>query len=1052
MKRKLGTILLVLCMVLGLAQSPTAVGAARGEAAENLLTGNAGFEKGLGTDFEDWNTSKMQNWTFSVSKEYSRSGKGSLFCSVEAGNAAEAELTLAYSGGKGKFEKDVEYIMSAWIRTVEPLKNTGDTDRYGVQVYARDTKYNISEPEHDTEGKWRRIEKTFTPTENEPAISFYLRFTAGTYGSIFIDDVQVNRVKEVDLRAPREEADKGRMNPEEEPPKPDTSLREIPEGNENIFTNGSFEEVEASGAPAGGWMAYQAKWDGMVQVVDGGIDGNKCVRIMDTTGANPWIYKDNFAVVAGMEYQVSVWLRTISVKGSGPRFKIEFYNAAGENFISSQSEMFGKTYGVWHQKSCTFTAPMNAVRCKVYMRMYGAGEIYWDDVKCHAVGEASRVKFDGDTFFYTEWGKGTVGVSLNTGAYTPKGTEIFDIALCDGDTVLSERKNVKAIPEAMFTFDVMQMAEIGKKYEIRATLYEAEGTEAMETATWDVYRYNRPTMINDKGEVVIGGEVITPVWGYHVFSQDENLKLAKAAGVNIIQGGGASAKTAKAYLELAAANDMYATVILYSGMKSGGTEGQVENTIEVVKAVKDHPNFFGYLVMDEPYLHMSDPYPDLVNAYKIIRDLDPVHPVIIQDVEATGSTKFTQATSDILVIHHYGTNMQMMYNDRWGMQGTANVINNMMGHLENTHVNRKVVHYLGQSFGKATKEEAGTGYYLPTIDEAKSMQYQALLEGMEGIGYYSFQETNWHVKDTPLYDPMCEFADKELLLLTDALMHGKGTFFNEDRTGDVWNYMFSMDGKLYVMLMNMKEETRTVSVPLESCNGKIKIGAFGAKIVSGKAKSTAFGGQETLTAEVGAHGALLYEITPSSPVDFSVMAGNFDDMGNHAWAQEAVDALYEEKVINTKGVRTYAPAQNITRADFAMFLIRALGITGTATEVFGDVDPEAEYAKEIAIGKAAGILKGVGEDAYSPEAEITRQDMMVIVQRGLEYAHRAYEKGAGNELDIFSDKALVADYAAEALAAMVRSGIIKGNADGTVNPRGNATRAEAAVVMQRIMQ
>ena len=38
-------------------------------------------------------------------------------------------------------------------------------------------------------------------------------------------------------------------------------------------------------------------------------------------------------------------------------------------------------------------------------------------------------------------------------------------------------------------------------------------------------------LINDKGEIVIGGEVITPIWGYHVFSQDENLKLAKAAGI-----------------------------------------------------------------------------------------------------------------------------------------------------------------------------------------------------------------------------------------------------------------------------------------------------------------------------------------------------------------------------------------------------------------------------------------------------------------------------------------------------------------------------------------
>ncbi len=1026
------------------------------EAPENLLTGNADFEKGLGGDFEGWTVTKMGKWETTISKEYSRSGTGSLVASIAKEDAETAVVTMAYSDGATKLEVGTEYIMSAWVRTVEPMQHVDNSTRFGVQVYARvnsadGAKYNISEPVHNTDGKWQKIEKTFSLTSAEDTMQYYLRFTEGTYGSIFIDDVQVNRVADVDMRAPKQEPDKGKMKVEEQSPVPLTDLKPIPEGSENLFTNGSFEEVGADGAPAGGWQAYQSRWDDMVQVVDGGIDGKKCIRISDTTGANPWLYKDDFKVVAGMEYQVSVWLRTISVQSSGPRFKIEFYNAEGENFISSQSELFGKTYGVWHQKSCTFTAPMGAVQAKVYMRMYGAGEIYWDDVECYAIGSASRLKFDGDTFFYTEWGKGTIGVSLNTGAYIPKGTEMVDVALCDGDTVLAERKNVSVIPEAMFTFDVMQMAEIGKKYEVRATLYESEGTEAMETAVWEVYRYNRPTMINDKGEVVIGGEAITPVWGYHVFSQDENLKLAKAAGVNVIQGGGASLQTGKAYLDLAQANGMYATLILYSGMKSAGSEGQIENTIEMVKGLKDHPALFGYLVMDEPYLHMSDPYPDLVNAYKLIRDIDPVHPVIIQDVESTGSVKFTAATSDLLVIHHYGTNMQMMYDDRWRMQGTVNVINNMMGQLENTHVNRKVVHYLGQSFGAATKEEAGTGYYLPTIDEAKSMQYQALLEGMEGIGYYSFQETNWHVKDTPLYAPMCEFAEEEMFLLTDAFIFDKGTFFNEDRTGDVWNHMFSMDGSLYLMLMNMKEENRTATVPLESAGGKIKIGAFSASLVSGTAKSASVQGDGTFTAEIGPHGALLYKITPAEVVDFSVMEGDFDDMGNHTWAQEAVAYLYKEGVINTKGVRTYAPATNITRADFAMFLIRALGITGTATEVFGDVDTNAEYAKEIAIGKAAGILKGVGDDAYNPEAEITRQDMMVIVQRGLEYAHSAYEKGEGTELDIFSDKALVADYAVEALSAMVKTGIIQGNADGTVNPLGNATRAEAAVVMHRIM-
>ena len=54
-------------------------------------------------------------------------------------------------------------------------------------------------------------------------------------------------------------------------------------------------------------------------------------------------------------------------------------------------------------------------------------------------------------------------------------------------------------------------------------------------------------------------------------------------------------------------------------------------------------------------------------------------------------------------------------------------------------------------------------------------------------------------------------------------------------------------------------------------------------------------------------------------------------------------------------------------------------------------------------------------------------------------------------MTVFSDSGLVADYALAHVKAMISSGLIKGNADGTLNPTGNTTRAEAAVIMDRIL-
>jgi hypothetical protein len=64
---------------------------------------------------------------------------------------------------------------------------------------------------------------------------------------------------------------------------------------------------------------------------------------------------------------------------------------------------------------------------------------------------------------------------------------------------------------------------------------------------------------------------------------------------------------------------------------------------------------------------------------------------------------------------------------------------------------------------------------------------------------------------------------------------------------------------------------------------------------------------------------------------------------------------------------------------------------------------------------------------------------------------RAMKLQGAADLSAFSDAGAVADYASQHVSAMVAEGLIKGNADGTINPKGNTTRAEAAVIMQRIL-
>lgn len=132
-----------------------------------------------------------------------------------------------------------------------------------------------------------------------------------------------------------------------------------------------------------------------------------------------------------------------------------------------------------------------------------------------------------------------------------------------------------------------------------------------------------------------------------------------------------------------------------------------------------------------------------------------------------------------------------------------------------------------------------------------------------------------------------------------------------------------------------------------------------------------------------------------------------------------------------------------------LILVRMLGLNEEFTENFADVPATSYYYNAIGIAKAAGIAKGSG-DNFMPDDTITRQDLITLAYRS--FLNMGYISATEDysSLDEFNDKNLIADYAVEAMASMVKAGIIKGS-DGSVNPQGFATRAEVAVMCSRLL-
>ena len=214
---------------------------------------------------------------------------------------------------------------------------------------------------------------------------------------------------------------------------------------------------------------------------------------------------------------------------------------------------------------------------------------------------------------------------------------------------------------------------------------------------------------------------------------------------------------------------------------------------------------------------------------------------------------------------------------------------------------------------------------------------------------------------------------------------------------------------------------------------------------SGTGGSGGGGGGSIGGGSVGGGSATVPSVIPNAPQS---QVGDFTDLAGYEWASESIYALKNKGIISGTSATTYSPSNNIKRGDFILILVRMLGIDGEATNNFADVPVGSYYYDAIAKAKAAGIATGDGVN-FNPEATITRQDLITLAYRAFLSKGYITETTDYASLNAFADKASISEYALGAVVSMVNSGIIKG-ADGNVNPLGNATRAEVAVMCKRL--
>ena len=147
----------------------------------------------------------------------------------------------------------------------------------------------------------------------------------------------------------------------------------------------------------------------------------------------------------------------------------------------------------------------------------------------------------------------------------------------------------------------------------------------------------------------------------------------------------------------------------------------------------------------------------------------------------------------------------------------------------------------------------------------------------------------------------------------------------------------------------------------------------------------------------------------------------------------------------------YAPNSNISRAAFAKLLVKALDLKASDNVVkFNDIEEEKWYTQPVETAASLEIVKGYGDgDEFNPNGEITREAMAVMIVRAL----KQVDPDGDYTVDSlgFGDSDSISDWAKSEVGIASNKGLVTGVSSTEFAPKENATRAQAAVIIYRVL-
>lgn len=194
------------------------------------------------------------------------------------------------------------------------------------------------------------------------------------------------------------------------------------------------------------------------------------------------------------------------------------------------------------------------------------------------------------------------------------------------------------------------------------------------------------------------------------------------------------------------------------------------------------------------------------------------------------------------------------------------------------------------------------------------------------------------------------------------------------------------------------------------------------------------------------------KLTVSTRIEVEFTNGKlpFTDVRESDWFYEDVAFAYENGLFAGTSDTTFSPNASMTRAMLVTVLYRLEGqpaVNGRSG--FSDVQYNGYYEDAVTWAADNGIVNGTSTSTFSPNVNVTREQMAAILYRYAQY--KKYNTAASSSLNSFSDHTSVSGYAEASLQWSVAEKLVNGS-NGKLMPTGNASRAQVAAILHRFAE